>query len=169
MVYERPGNSSDAALISVCILKCYLKRVNLEELIVINTAYIIIVEEEPLGSAWRGKRCIFYSCSHKSVVKKWQKLQETTTRQHLSTEQLYVLSWVRTLWLRATLYCAEDNMQNRVLQRWRYTMASCLYIWSFATTCACLSQGCCSGFVYILPDCSALSTLANRDIRFITL
>lgn len=63
---KRPGNSSDAALISVCILKCYSKHVNLEELIVINTAYIIIVEEEPLSSAWS---CIFYSCSHKSVVK----------------------------------------------------------------------------------------------------
>lgn len=66
MVYERPGNSSDAALISVCILKCYLKHVHLEELIVINMAYIIIVEEEPLGSAWS---CIFSSCSHKSVTK----------------------------------------------------------------------------------------------------
>lgn len=56
MVNERPGNLSDAALISVCILKCYLKHVNLEELIVINTAHIIIAEEEPLGSAWRGER-----------------------------------------------------------------------------------------------------------------
>lgn len=64
MVYERPGNRSDAALISVCILKCYLKHVNLEEHIVINMARIIIVEEEPLGDAWRGA-----CCSHKTVVK----------------------------------------------------------------------------------------------------